>query len=308
MSSSEGSTAYEELIRGALSKDGYAELLRAAGAAMQTLRGRAAASELGPILEGPAELVSEFVQSQALDRLVQHAQDRAHFAKSLIGALANQLTDLARKTAAGALALRINNMLRRNDHFSRVLVGPNSNRWIVAEVDPDAIWNEDENALVNATWELELETVTEWTGDRRTPLCTDEDLVRLLRAILSRAGAPLPASEIIRTMRHRFGLLYTEPSALDEAIPYAQVPGSVEEEAISSLEAQGVLETLTPEEIVILESENLTDRELGEELACSKSTANVRRLRLREHLELLGWTDRADPSSEYDDTRNGEKS
>jgi hypothetical protein len=138
-------------------------------------------------------------------------------------------------------------------------------------------------------------------------LCTDEDLVRLLQAVISRAGAPLPASEIIRTLRHRFGLLYTESSTLDEAIPYAQVPGSVEEEAISVLEAHGVLETLTSEEIVILESEHLTDRELGEKLGCSKSTANVKRLRLREHLELLGWTDKVDSSSEYD-TQNGEQS
>jgi hypothetical protein len=307
VASSNGSIAYEELVRGELSEAGYSELLRAASAAMRTSRGRAAASELGPLLEDPAELVSELTRSRALHRLVQQAQDGTHFARSLVGAFAYQLTDLARKTAAGALVLRINNMLRNNHQFSQVPDGPNKNSWIIAEVDVDAIWNQDENALVNATWELELQTVTEWAGNRRTPLCTDEDLVQLLHTVISRAGAPLPASGIIRTLRHRFGLLYTDPSTLDEAIPYAQVPGSVEEEAISALEARRVLETLTPEETVILESGELTDRELGEKLGCSKSTANVKRLRLREQLEILGWTDADDSSSDHGDRPTGEE-
>jgi hypothetical protein len=307
VASSSGSIAYEELVRGELSEAGYAELLRAASAAMRTSRGRAAVSELGPLLEDPAELVGELTKSRTLHRLVQHAQDGSHFAKSLAGAFAHQLTDVARKTAAGALALRISNMLRDDDRFSQVPDGVNMNRWVTADVDPSAIWDQDENALVNATWELDLDPVTEWTGKRRTPVCTDEDLVRLLEAVISRAGAPIPASEIMRTLRHRFRLLYTETATLDDAIPYSQVPESVEEQAIAALEAHQAIETLTPEEITILESEELTDRELGEKLGCSKSTANVKRMRLREHLELLGWTDADDSSSDHGDTPTGEQ-
>lgn len=301
------SIAYDELVLGSLSQPGYAELVAAARRAIGTVRGQAAAGELAALLTEPNELVGELVKSGGLHRVVQAATDGSSFARQLATAFRYLLIDLHRATDAGALAQRIKAMLRRDDRFVQITEGANKNRWATEAALPDAIWDQDEDALLNAVWMIDVDRVPDWEGERRTPVCTDNDLGRLLVAAIDAADAPLEASQITRVARHRFQLLMTEAVALDDVETRIPIAGSAESEALANMEAREVFDELTPEQRTIVERWDVPVRELATVLGCSKSTAANKRARLREHLSLLGWTDIRDSSSDMGDATTGDE-
>lgn len=303
-----GSTAYEELLNDGLTEEGgYRDLVDAARIAMNNSANEGIRAEIGLLLESPEELVSELTTSLRLHRLVQRSNNGTHFARSLPQAFKDVMRDLARRPESGALAYRIANTLRDNSMFEQVPNGLNAGKWISADCDPYGVWNEDENALVNATWSIEITPVTEWSGERRTPVCSDDDLLALLKAVLAEASAPLPATDIIRALRHRFAILYTEPEQLHDAVISWSSLESVEDQVTAMSEAERLLQILTPEEIVIAESGHLNVRELGDKLGCSKSAAATKRQKLRRFLSET-WTGFDSPSSSENAIPSGDNS
>ena len=284
-----GSIAYEELTNNDLTDEGYKDLVAAARMAMNNPSNEGIRAEISQRLSEPEELVSELATSYRLHQLVQRSISATHFARSLPRAFKDLMRDLARRSDSGAFAYRIVTTLRTSATFQQVPEGPNQGRWTTSELDPDAMWVEDENALVNATWRFEVAPVTEWSGDRRTPVCSDDDLVSILKAVLNEACAPLPATEIIRALRHRFQLLFTDPEQIDDTLIDVASSESVEEQVVVASEAEELLQILTSEEMDILKSEHLSVRELGDKLGCSKSAAAAKRQKLRRFLSD-SWT------------------
>ena len=113
--------------------------------------------------------------------------------------------------------------------------------------------------------------------------------MNLLEAVLEEARAPLPATDIIRALRHRFQLLFTDPEQIDGTLVAVPSSESVEDQVTAASEAEQLLQNLTPEEVLILKSEHLSVRELGDKLGCSKSTAASKRRKLRGFLSD-SWT------------------
>ncbi len=284
------STAYHELLHSPqnLTEAGYNELVAVAERVASTNSLRPFVEELQ--LDDPSVLISELTATGRLGHVVQTSSGALSFTRQLYVALRNTLFDLHRKTDAGALARRIAAMLRRSEHFEQSEQSSEKGKWCSRNTPLSGCWDGDLNVLVNAAWEVDITAISEWRGHRRTPVCTDSDLVHILDAVLTAAQAPVDLSVVVYAVQHRFALLYVPATEIDDEVRPESMSVSVESQALDMIEAGGTIELLSDEERLILEAHGLTDRRLAEVLGCSPTTAGKRRNRLTATLEALGWT------------------
>ena len=295
-------TAYSELTRSPqdLTAAGFGELVAIAARVAASQRYRAFVEELG--LDDPSELVGELACTGALHRVVQNSIDSESFTKQLYAALGNVVIDLHRRTDAGALARRVADMLRREERFQPSDVAGEEGRWCSESTAPFGEWDGNQNVLANAVWSVDVAPVTEWKGSRRTPVCSDSDLVTIIDAVLAAASVPLGISDIVYAVQHRFDLLPATHQQFDDETSVGDFRTSVESQALAEMGAQEILALLSDDERTILSAHGMTDRDLAQVLGCSPAAANGRRRRLTEVLRSLGWTDDVGPSS-YQDER-----
>ena len=143
--------------------------------------------------------------------------DAASMARYLRRTVRHFLVDQARKTPAGAVRRKIEELLAAAPEFVQVPEGhAGAGRWQVAG-NPQPPYAGELGLLVAVAYAVPGVQAVRWSGARRARLARDESLVAILRAVLERAGASLEVAQLTYVLVRRFPAA-VEPAdaALDE--------------------------------------------------------------------------------------------
>lgn len=168
-----------------------------------------------PVLEPGAgwtrEAVLETVQSffaakgkTVTAAVLAQANDIESMSRILRRSVRNYLISEARKTPSGAVRRKIEDLLAAGDEFARVPAGePGAGRWYLAgsAVMP---WAGDLRPLVEAAYAVPGVHAVRWSGERRSPLASDQALLEILRAVLKAAQGSMEAAQLTAVFVRRF--------------------------------------------------------------------------------------------------------
>jgi hypothetical protein len=128
--------------------------------------------------------------------LLAQARDTESMAKIMRRSVRNYLISEARKTPAGAVRRKIEDLLAASDEFSEVSAAqPGAGRWHLVGL-PAVPWAGDLRPLVEAAYAVRGVRAVRWSGPRRAPLASDQALLEILRAIFAAAQGSLEVAQL----------------------------------------------------------------------------------------------------------------
>lgn len=220
---------------------------------------------------------------RATARLVQlaaQATDDASFARLLETAILNYLRDEARRTTVGRQIRRIKAVVA-----DAADITVDDDRVMFAD-GPDAPFGDDEALLVRAAMAVQA-TRRRWRPDaeRQGPLTSREDMLALVRAVLTAAGGSVPLATIARVVARRFDLDTLPVTVSVDALDPAGPSSFDEVEVMDQVEV--VLAQLTERERLVLPLLDMSSREIGKQIELGHSTVAKTQARLRSVLATL---------------------
>lgn len=208
----------------------------------------------------------------------------------------NFLADVGRQTDVGRLVLRINEVLGSHASFERV-----GEHWaLVSAIDePAAVDLED---LVAAATTVKVDVPAAWlkSSGRKSPEIDQPSVVRLARAVLSRAGGPVRPAVLAQVTARRLGIgqtpLSVDATAFDPPQGAGTSPDATADGVVVQIRANEVFGLLNDPERAAIGLADLSVAALGEVLRVSKSSAAIVRSRA---VAVLG--------AELSDEENGQE-
>jgi hypothetical protein len=262
---------------------------------------------LRPTQGWDADAVWDLVQDFFVDRgarvttmLLAQAGDDASMGRLLRTSIRHYLIDQARRTEAGALRRRLEELLHEEPSIARVPDGqPGAGRWRLAGTTGPP-WGGSLQELVRAAYAVPAGWVRWSSSRRRRPISDRASLVAILQAVLGAAGGSLETAQLVGVFVLRFpatveagevpmsegiATLAAEPAG-DR--PDAQVVAA-EQDAEAAERASMIFDELTPQERLLLPHLDKTAGEQAAVLGCGRSQANVYANRLKDVLRgVLG--------------------
>lgn len=202
------------------------------------------------------------------------------------------LIDQARKTDTGAIRVRLEELLHESDLF----VKPNGQgeRW--ALVGAEQVSNVDIESLVAAARAVPGVKPVRWRDEnRRAPMASGPDLLRVLEAVLERAGGSVESGVLVTVFQRRFGVTLTsfvpleEDDTLPERLAEPHVSNSVELDEAAVRAAQAYAQLSDRERRILL---HLHDhRAVQDALGVGRTTAYTLIVKVNEALQALAGQD-----------------
>ena len=249
--------------------------------------------------EAVTRTVSEFMaDAQTPRRLVDLAtacsSDEALKAR-LQGSVRNFLADLGRRTPLGKLVVRINEVLGRDEGFTRV-----HGRWSVAG-GPTEAGVEDTERLARAIGPHKI-TVPRWGHEARraAPVADADTIASLCKELLSAADGSLMPRTMAAAIGIRLGIgqapMSLDATSLDPGGPEGYpVTDTTADAALREARAVEILGLLNDRERAALAYPEYTVRDLAPILGIGPSQANIVR---RRAIEILQEELADDPDAE----------
>jgi hypothetical protein len=190
-----------------------------------------------PVLEPASgwtpDAVQETVQSflAAKGRAVTaavlaQARDAGSMARILRRSVRNFLISEARKTPAGAVRRKIEDLLAGCGDFAQVPPGQAGAGWWHLAGGGTVPWAGDLRPLADAAYSVPCVRAVRWSGPRRAPLASDEALLEVLRAVFGAADGSLDAAQLTAVFLRRFPVAVEHADAAldDDAYDLAVAP------------------------------------------------------------------------------------
>lgn len=272
---------------------------------MLTVRWRSATKQLY-VLEPPGgwndenrlDLLHEFLSERLrdlTDALIAVGPDEETVLKVTSRIMKNWLIDQARKTDTGAIRLRLEELLRADPGF--VQPSGHAQRWALTGMDRTEVGRDDEDSLLVAALAVPSVKPVRWRDEnRRAPLASGPDLIRVLTAVLGCAGpGGIEIGMLTRVFQRRFGVAVTShvPLDADDTLPdriAAPIMADAGEEPAAAARAAEVYAQLSDRERRILL--HLDDRRQVEQiLNVGRSVAYNLIARVRATLSALAAED-----------------
>src|SRR5262249_32514374 len=130
--------------------------------------------------------------------------DSGSMSRFLRRSIRNFLISEARKTPAGAVRRKIEDLLAATTDFVQVPQGaPGAGRW---QLDGRLVppFAGELRPLVTAAYNVPGVKAVRWSGNRRTPLASDVSLVAIIRAVLAAAAGSLEVAQLTFVFLRRF--------------------------------------------------------------------------------------------------------
>ncbi|MFC3688869.1 hypothetical protein [Aquipuribacter hungaricus] len=202
------------------------------------------------------------------------------------------LIDQARKTDTGAIRVRLEELVHESDLF----VKPNGQgeRW--ALVGAEQVSSVDIESLVAAARAVPGVKPVRWRDEnRRAPMASGPDLLRVLEAVLERAGGSVESGVLVTVFQRRFGVTLTsfvpleEDDTLPERLAEPPVFNSVELDEAAVRAAQAYAQLSDRERRILL---HLHDhRAVQDALGVGRTTAYTLIGKVNEALQALAGQD-----------------
>jgi hypothetical protein len=233
--------------------------------AMLTARWRSAVEPF-PVLQPPGgwtseareDLLHDFLADKlkdVTDAVMTVRDDQTAVVKVTSRIMKNWLIDQARKTDSGAIRVRLEELLHGSDLF--VQPPGQGQRWALVGVEQ--VSGVDLDTLVTAATAVPGVRPVRWRDDnRRAPMASGPDLLRVLRAVLERAGGSVETAVLVAVFRRRFGVTLTSfvPLEADDTLPerlgVPREAGSVEVNDAAARAAQVYVQLSDRERRVLL--------------------------------------------------------
>lgn len=161
------------------------------------------------------DLVAACSQGRSfVDTMLTSCADEASLRVVLSRRVRNAFADRSRRTDSGQLAVRLAKLLA-SEPGKFTTVGSGMWSLTTAGMEFDDEGDEyDFVDLLRAVHSVPSVRLTRWSAqaERRSPFASKDDLVRLLEAILARAGRALPQTVLVKVLAEYFGLKPTHAS------------------------------------------------------------------------------------------------
>lgn len=169
--------------------------------------------------ESAQDLLHEFLGDRLedlTDALITVGADEEAVLKLTSRIMKHWLIDQARKTDTGAVRLRLEELLGRNSEFVRLSDRPA--RWALAGLTGTEVGRDDGDSLYTAATAVSGVKPVRWRDqNRRPPMASGPDLIRVLIAVLECAGpAGLEIGLLTHVFQRRFGVVLTSHVPLEE--------------------------------------------------------------------------------------------
>jgi hypothetical protein len=231
--------------------------------------------------------------------VLAQARDADSMARILRRSVRNYLISEARKTPAGAVRRKIEDLLAANDDFAQVPAGqPGGGRWQLVGHET-APWAGDLRPLVEAAYAVPGVRAVRWSGPRRAPLASDQALLEILRAIFTAARGGLETAQLTAVFLRRFPVAVEHADAAldDDAYDLAVAPLEDRPDIAAEVTdlAREVYEQLSPSQRALLPHLDKPVDEQMEILGVGRTQAYEAARRLKAVLsELIGGEDLRD--------------
>ena len=232
--------------------------------------------------------------TKRLATLAVEAIDGPSFGWLFTTTIRNFLRDRARATDRGHAMLRLRGVLSDDDRFHDATPGRGPRRWALADGPSDAVVA-DPQLLTDAMFTVPDVQLVEWSGRRRGPIASAENLAALADAALRAAGGSVDERTLIDALARRLGLrLDPTPIDIDDApvrdLPFEEPSEPDPDGTAQNDAARSVLEAMASErELIILAHLDLPARALAELIGLGRSAANDAQRRVYQRLrDLIG--------------------
>ncbi|AEA26489.1 hypothetical protein Psed_4329 [Pseudonocardia dioxanivorans CB1190] len=244
------------------------------------------------------DLLHEFLRERLedlTDALIAAGTDEEVLLKVTSRIMRNWLIDQARKTDTGAVRVRLEELLGGNGEFVRLSDRPA--RWALADLAGTEAGRDDADSLYTAAMAVANVKPVRWRDkNRRAPMASGPDLVRVLIAVLRCAGpAGLEIGVLTHVFLRRFGVVVIShvPLEDDDTLRDRMIAPrefDIDEERGAAARAAEVYAQLSDRERRILL--HLDDRPRVEQLLdVGRSVAYTHISRVREVLAALSGED-----------------
>ncbi len=169
--------------------------------------------------ESAHDLLHEFLGDRLedlTDALIAVGANEEALLKLTSRIMRHWLIDRARKTDTGAVRLRLEELLERDSEFVRLSDRPA--RWAVAGLTGTDSGRDDRDSLYVAAMGVPGVQPVRWRDqNRRAPMASGPDLIRVLIAVLECAGpAGLEIGVLTHVFQRRFGVVLTSHVPLED--------------------------------------------------------------------------------------------
>lgn len=180
----------------------YQTIQDVAGRVTKKYPGHVADLDWGP--DAGLELTHEFFTGKdvedTLAKLLAKAPTEASFRRLLHKALGNFLQQLHRQTPSGRVGRRLTEQI---SNLGAIPVNPSA--WALPAHRGAALCD-DEKTLLRVAYMIEFDPVEYDSGSRDSPVISNNDLQKMLSAVLQAAEGPVPFAALVRTISQRTGL------------------------------------------------------------------------------------------------------
>jgi len=255
-------------------------------------------------IDAVQSVAHEFLDSERATRrlaaILISSTDEVSFEALLHTAVLNMHRDRGRRTDRGALVLRVNEILSDSQEFRRD--NQDATRWtLTAGHDgPSTVPTRELEAAALGVTDIK---VPRWTSAaRRAPSADRPSFIRLLTAVLQRAGGSLSAVDLARACEPRLDGRAIPITVDLDVLEYLGADSSTrptEDGVLSAMTARSIFDGLSERERLLLATHDVSVREAARTVGIGHSQAALLRRRLFEHLrsELTGDPDAEDISS-----------
>lgn len=259
------------------------------------------------------ELANDFSADQhtpkRLATLAVQAVDGPSFGRLFTKTVRNFLRDRGRATDRGHAMRRLRDVLSDDGRFDDATSGGGPRRWALADGPRDALVA-DPQLLTDAMFTVPDVHLVEWSGRRRGPISSAEDLAALVEAALRAAGGSVDERSLVDALERRLGLELDPTPVEIDYVPVRDLPVEQPSEwdpdrTAPSDAARSVLEAMASErELIILAHLDLPARALAEVVGLGRTAANDAQRRVHQRLrDMIG--DREDRDDVVDLVRAG---
>jgi hypothetical protein len=214
----------------------------------------------------------------------------------------NYLISEVRKTPAGAVRRKIEDLLAAGEQFVQVPPGqPGAGRWcLVGSLSTP--WAGDPGPLVEAAFAVPGVRAIRWSGSRRAPMASDEALSEILQAVLKVAQGSMEVAQLTMVFLRRFSVAAEQADATlnDEHYDLAVAPLEERPDIVAEVSdrARDVYEQMSASQRALLPHLDKPMKDQMEILGVGRTQAYDVAARLKALLrELIGADDLRDEIS-----------
>lgn len=222
-----------------------------------------------------AEMAHQFLYGEGgperLAKLVATATDEASFERLVEAAVRNEFRLQARQSDTGAALRALTHAVEQDQTIVIAGATPTTRTWSLASHQGSLPYSGSVGPLIDAAYAVPEVRAARWSPDsrRRAPIAEPESLRRVLRAVLTEAGAPLSPRQMLEVVLARFPLITTERTEFDAA----NLTGHVSSPDAALLAAE-VWEQLSDNERLVAGVLDLPVRDMANATGLSRSTAS----------------------------------